>query len=95
MLFKHALLIASVLVRSKQRDHFGIWCYSKLEVITSLSSIPDNVWMIKLFKLLEQRDFTEDGHRYSVLGEREPHFLQSYDFVGRSVSGTIHSTVST
>ena len=75
--------------------HILTVCFNEPEVKKGQGSIPDNVWMIKLFKLLEQRDLPEDGHGYSVFGKREPHFLQSYDFVGGSVSGPIHSTVST
>ena len=86
-------------------QHTNTWAQALLYSVfkkTQLSSCqqhdfnaPDNVWMIELFELLEQGDLPQDGHRHSVLGQREPHRLQRHDGPRQSVSSLEHGSIGT
>ncbi len=56
-------------------------------------SLPDNVGVVELLQLLEERDLPEDGHGHAVLRQGEAHLLEGHDGVGSAISGAVHRAI--
>ena len=54
---------------------------------------PDNIGVVGLPELFEERDLPEDGHRDPVLGEGELDLLDGHDLVTDPVPRLVHSPV--